>query len=199
MKRFCILLIILALFCAAAFAEGGGADFEVSGGTSGTILSAIQKTELRTGPGYEYDVPELSMTDLAANDTVVVLSQVYSYGERWVLAEISTFEGPARCYLLAVDSLGNQSIRYDTAAVPWEAGPSNLISVWGCMAYRKVALRFGPGDTYAYTGTFISHDDTAWVIMRNGNWVMVEISNRFDDTGSVYAFRGWVPFDELIY
>ena len=81
-----------------------------------------------------------------------------------------------------------------------EVGPDDLLSEWQCMSYEYEAYRFGPGDNYAFTGTVLSHNDNAWVILMDGDWALVESSNRYDGVKTgIFARRGWVRFDTLIY
>lgn len=57
-----------------------------------------------------------------------------------------------------------------------------------------------PGDNYAYTGGALAPDDNARVILMDGSWALVEASNRYDGkTSGIFARRGWVPFNTLIY
>ncbi len=47
---------------------------------------------------------------------------------------------------------------------------------------------------------FLSTNDNAFVILTEGDWALVEATNRFDGVSTgLFSRRGWVRKDELIY
>ncbi len=200
------ILVFLLIFClmagcviahAAYFSDNGGAEFVLKGSVTGTLLADPSALDPRTGPGPLYDALDPGLLLLEKGSEIKILTQVYSGGVLWVLAEVPSFYRDIRCYLVARNQ--SECIRFDHSAVPEEAGPDNLTSTWGCMSYEYEAYRFGPGDEYAFTGSSLSPDDTAWIILKDGDWALVESSNRYNGASTVFARRGWVLFDRLCY
>ncbi|MBR2660623.1 MAG: hypothetical protein K6F61_05835 [Clostridiales bacterium] len=207
MKHVLILILALALLipCGAGLAEWEwegveeGGQFRLNGQTTGTLLEDASALNPRTGPGLIYDAVDPRILVADRGEEIRILSQVYSGGILWVLAEIPSFySSDVRCYLIARND--SQKIRFNEAAVPLETGPDELLSEWQCSCYEYQAYRFGPGDSYAFTGGALSPDDNAWVILMDGDWALVESSNRYDGaTAGIFARRGWVRFSTLIY
>jgi len=194
-KRIMGLCIALALLCAcgAALAEAGGEDLRLHGYADGILVYDSSFLEPREGPGYRYPSVYFS---LPAGSSVRVLTQCRDQaGNTWVLAEGSG----VRAYLLQRDASGAVLIRCDLTGIPRE--PGELISTWGCMCYETQYLRLGPGMNYPVTGFAMEPDETAWVVLVNGDWALVECSNVYDDdAGDVpYFRRGWVEFGSLVY
>ena len=74
------------------------------------------------------------------------------------LAEIPSFySSDIRCYLVAQSD--SQKIRFNESAVPLETSPDELLSEWQCSCFEYQAYRFGPGDSYAFTGGSLSPND----------------------------------------
>ncbi len=206
MKRALALFLVLTLLvfcspCLAAEWEGlsEGGEFILKGYTTGILLEDISSLSPRTGPGFVYDEVDPRSFSASRGDEIKILSQVYSGGTLWVLAEVPSFySSDIRCYLVAQSNA--QKIRFNASGVPVESGPDDLASEWQCSCYEYQAYRFGPGDNYAYTGASLSPDDNAWVVLMDGDWALVESSNRYDNKGAgIFARRGWVRFDTLIY
>lgn len=171
MKHVLILILALALLipCGAGLAEWEwegveeGGQFRLNGQTTGTLLEDASALNPRTGPGLIYDAVDPRILVADRGEEIRILSQVYSGGILWVLAEIPSFySSDVRCYLIARND--SQKIRFNEAAVPLETGPDELLSEWQCSCYEYQAYRFGPGDSYAFTGGALSPDDNAWVI-----------------------------------
>ena len=207
MKRILTLILVLALaaHCGACCAEyyderpDSGGMFSLNGSTVGVLLEDVYSLDPRTGPGFLYDAVDTGFLCAGKGDEIKILTQVYSGGVLWVLAEVPSYNGRnIRCYLVAQSNA--QKIRFNGSGVPLEYGPDDLASEWQCSCYEYQAYRFGPGDKYAYTGTSLAPGDNAWVILMDGDWALVESSNRYDDvTTGIFARRGWVQFDTLIY
>ena len=194
-KRIAGLFLALALLaaCVPAVAEVGGEDFRLHGYTEGTLVYDASFLDPREGPGYRYPAVAFSLN---AGSTVRVMTQRRDQaGNTWVLAE----GGGRRAYLLQKDASGSVLIRCDLKGIPTE--PAQLISTWGCMCYEPQSLRLGPGRNYPVTGYVMDPDETAWVVLMNGDWALVECSNVYDDdAGDVPFFRrGWVEFGNLVY
>ena len=199
-----ILTLVFLIHCGACFAEWDermdeGGQFSLTGWTKGILLENISNLDPRTGPGTLYDAVDAGILAASKGDEIKILTQVYSGGTLWVLAEVPSFySSNVRCYLTARSN--TEKIRFNASAVPTEVGPDDLLSEWQCMSYEYEAYRFGPGDNYAFTGTVLSHNDNAWVILMDGDWALVESSNRYDGVKTgIFARRGWVRFDTLIY
>ena len=199
MKRLLALSLILMLICTAAAADQGGMDFVLRGGVKGRANVVSYLTPIRSGPGYLYDQYDEDLTYFDEGAQLTVLSQVLVDGEVWIQAEISGAYGRLRCYMVA-SSGGDTLISYPSGSVPWEANPNELISEWQCRCYDMTAFRFGPGEQYNYTGSFLSPDDNAFVILTEGGWALVEATNRYDGVYSgFFSRRGWMRVGDLQY
>lgn len=199
MKRLLPILLALILVCTAASADVAGMYFSLYGGVKGTAKVVSYLTPIRTGPGYLYDQIDEDLTYFSDGAQLTVLSQVLVDGEIWIQAEIPSAYGKLRCYMVAVSG-GDTLISYPSGSVPWEINPNDLASEWACSCYDALAYRFGPGEQYPYIGGFLSPSDNAFVILTEGNWALVEATNRFDGVYSgIFSRRGWVRKDDLIY
>ena len=199
MKKLLILILAVVLMAAPAAADNAGMDFRIRGGVQGKANVVSYLTPIRTGPGYLYDSIDEDMAFFSEGASLTVLTQVMVNGETWIQAEIPSSGGKLRCYMVAASG-GDVLVSYPSGSVPWEAGPDNLSSEWACSCYDSLAYRFGPGTQYPYVGAFLSPYDSAFVILTEGDWALVEATNRFDGVSSgVFSRRGWVRKDDLQY
>ena len=200
MKRLLVMILILVLACNAAAADPAGMYFSIHGGVKGRANIVSYLIPIRSGPGYLYDNVDEDLTYFSDGAELTVCSQVRVDGETWIQAEIASGNGKIRCYMVAASG-GDTLVSYAAGSVPWEVNPEDLCSVWACRSYDSLAYRYGPGEQYAYTGTFLSPADNAFVVLTEGDWALVEATNRYDDnvTSGIFSRRGWVRSDELQY
>lgn len=198
-KRLLVLILVFALVVGTAVADPAGMDFSLRGGVKGKACVVSYLITIRSGPGYLYDNIDEELASFSEGTELTVLSQVSVNGETWVQAEVPSSWGKIRAYLVAVSG-GDTLISYSSGSVPWEIRPDELSSEWACTCYDPLAFRFGPGEQYSYTGAFLSTNDNAFVILTEGDWALVEATNRFDGVSTgLFSRRGWVRKDELIY
>lgn len=199
MKRALALILVLTLLTGVAAADRAGMFFSIYGGVKGSARRVSYLIPIRSGPGYLYDNIDEELTYFDEGTEVTVCSQVRVDGETWIQAEIPSLYGRIRCYMVA-DAGSEILVSYASGSVPWEISPNDLASEWACESYETVAFRYGPGEQYAYTGAFLSPYDNAFVILSEGNWALVEATNRYDGVSSgIFSRRGWIRQDELIY
>ena len=199
MKRLLALILAMLTVTAVAAADYAGMDFSIYGGVKGRANLVSYLIPIRSGPGYLYDNVDEDLTYFSEGAELTVCSQVRVNGETWIQAEIASAYGKIRCYMVA-DSGGDTFVSYASGSVPWEVNPDDLSSEWACRSYDSLAYRYGPGEQYAYTSTFLSPADNAFVILTEGDWALVEATNRYDGVASgIFSRRGWVRSDELQY
>ena len=201
-----MLVLMLAVRCGGCLAETAEAErdpagmFALEGYTTGILLEDIADMDPRTGPGVLYESLASWPFEVNKGDEIKILTQVYSGGILWVLAKVpSLVSRDVRCYLAARSD--RQTIQFDSSAVPVECSPDSLVDEWLCSFYDCVTFRLGPWDDMPFVGPFYEPGATAWIVLTDGDWALVEASNRFDYRvkSGIYARRGWVPLEELIY
>ena len=201
-----MLVLILAVRCGGCFAETAEPErdpagmFALEGYATGILLEDIADMDPRTGPGVLYPSLESWSFEVNRGDEIKILTQVYSGGILWVLAEVpSLVSRDVRCYLAARSD--RETIQFDSSAVPVEYSPDSLTDEWLCSCYEREQLLLGPVDDMPFVSPPLEPGDNAWIILTDGDWALVEASNRFDYRvkSGIYARRGWVPLEELIY
>ena len=197
----CLLLAVFAFFSpgnAGALTEDLFSDTitVIRNYTYGTLLYDSAFLEPRYGPGIGYATDYRFDFREGTRVRIMTIARDAS-GNKWVMAEADTRDGPMRVYLLYYNARSKEytiSIE-DPGKLAVESEPDYNLD--GCLL-DDTPLRTGPGREYPLMRKGLDSEYGAAIVASNKGWVLVEYIEDETITETPLRYRGWVPFEAVI-